>query len=205
MKAQMKFQKILSLLTLIVGALCFVYALCFFSGNLSDLMYYKSENRGRKYIPYAETADTFINNGQTFVSIMIVLGIVFICIAAFLYITSTNSRRNYYVTNYVSVGLAIGIGCIVGILMIAFISLLFSQFMVVDMSEETGIGYIYNDYKDSGAPIVGTSPVMFILGYVVALISLANGLAWIYNLVWKVKLMKGEKALLEGSPAQEVA
>ena len=44
---------------------------------------------------------------------------------------------------------------------------------------------------------------MFIIGMVVSLIALCNTVAWSLALAWKVKLMKGEKALLEGVRAQE--
>ena len=90
MKAQMKFQKILSLLTLIIGALCLIYGLCFFSGNLSDLMFYKSENWSSYLYDYAEMSDYFIMDGQLFVSVMVVLGIAYILSAGFLYVTDTN-------------------------------------------------------------------------------------------------------------------
>lgn len=208
MKAQMKFQKILSLLTIIAGAIVFVYALCFFSGNLSDLMYYKSENLSARYAEYCEWSDTFIYSGQTFVTIFVALGIVYICAAAFLYVTSSNSRRNYYVTNYVSVGIVIAVTAVAALLGIIFISVLMSQFYAIGIDcADTGndIGYLYSMMSVLGAPEVSNSPVMFILGYVVCLIALANAAAWALNLVLKIKLMKGEKALLANGLVKEVA
>ena len=46
---------------------------------------------------------------------------------------------------------------------------------------------------------------MFVIGYVTSGIVLATGIVWVLNLVWKVKLMKGEKALLEAGLVREVA
>lgn len=208
MKAQMKFQKILSLITLIVGALCFLYALCFFSGNLSDLMYYKAENLSSRYASYAEMSDYFIEDGQLFVTLMVVMGIVYICAAALLYITDTNKRRKYYVTNYVASGVAITVAAVTAVICIAFMFILLIDFSNIEIDfEDTsrGLGYIYSRMKEQGAPIVKTDTYMFIIGFVVALIALANAVAWALNLVWKIKLMKGEKALLEGGLVKEVA
>jgi len=208
MKAQMKFQKILSLLTLIIGALTFVFALCYFSGNLSDLMYYHSKNLSSRYSEYLVDTDTFLDNGQFFVSALVIMSIVYICIAAVLYITDTNKRRNYYVTNYVAIGLTIAITATVAIFCLAFSVVLLILFENINIGTGTDTDYIsllYNKLKDQGAPAVGTSKLMFVLGLVVGMIVLANCIAWILNLVWKIKLMKGEKALLQGGLVKEVA
>ena len=208
MKAQMKFQKILSLLTLIIGALCFVYALCFFSGNLSDLMFYKGKDWGVTYEEQCVMSDYFIDDGQLFVKILVVVGIVYVCAAAFLYLTDTNKRRNYYVTNYVAIGIAIGVAAVTAILCIAFMIVLLIDFSNIEINfEDTsyGLGYMYEDLQDQGAPIVTTDTYMFVIGFVVAIIALANAVAWALTLTWKIKLMKGEKALLEGGLVKEVA
>mgnify|MGYP005796099855 FL=1 len=46
---------------------------------------------------------------------------------------------------------------------------------------------------------------MFYIGYVVYVLVIFNALAVVYNLIWKIKLMKGEKALLEAGLSKEVA
>ena len=51
----------------------------------------------------------------------------------------------------------------------------------------------------------GDSQVMFYIGYVVYFLVILNALALGYNLLWKIKLMKGEKALLEAGLQKEVA
>ncbi len=206
MKAQMKFQKILSLLTLIIGALCLIYGLCFFSGNLSDLMFYKSENWSSYLYDYAEMSDYFIMDGQLFVSIMVVLSIVYILSAGFLYVTDTNKRRKYYITNYISIGVTIAVTAATAIFCLIFMFVLLADFNAIEINfDDTsyGLGYMYNELKEQGAPIVGTGVYMFIIGMVVSLIALCNTVAWALALAWKVKLMKGEKALLEGVRAQE--
>ncbi|MGN0814471.1 MAG: hypothetical protein ACI4MH_04480 [Candidatus Coproplasma sp.] len=197
MKAQMKFQKLLSLLTLIVVAVVFVYALSFNSGNMSALVgYYLSDKSGY------DVADTVVNSGQTFVSLMIVLCIVLFVAIAILYITCSNSRRNYYITNYISVGLIIGLTGAVALVGLIFVTVIMAQFYAMDWDF---IYEIYEMEQSIGAPEVNQSPIIFILGYIVFLALLADCLAWVYNLIWKIKLMKGEKALLEQGLVKEVA
>lgn len=203
MKAQMKFQKVLSLITLIIAALTFVFALCFFSGNLADLLRYKQLNLQKTTANKYKGADDFLYLAQDFVSILVVLSIIFICICAFLYITDTNKRRNYYVTNYVAIGLVIAISVGIAVFGIIFLSLALSEFNAIDWAKWRTDAY--NKVKALGYPEVSQSTTMFMLGYIVSGIDLAVGVVWILNLVWKIKLMKGEKALLQGGLVKEVA
>lgn len=205
----MKFQKILALATLIWGAIVFVYALCFTSGNLADLLYYKNASLAEfttTAINSFTGADDFISAQQTFVTCLLIFGIVYICVAAVLYITSSNSRRNYYITNYVAVGLAVAVAAVVAIYMIIDLSMLIVSFKNVDWE---GIEYIRsltnregNLYLASSPDVSDSSVGVFIIGYVVALIALVNAVIWALTLVWKRKLMQGEKALLSGSAAE---
>lgn len=209
MKAQMKFQKILALVTLIVGALVFVFALCFISGNLADLLYYNNASLKSPIsaIKNFYGADDFNYSAQTFVDILVILGIVYVCAAAFLYITDTNKRRNYYITNYIAVGIILVVSVGVAVFMFIDISVLLGKYFNVDWE---GIEYIRSLGTGEvsylvGAPELNRSVVMFILAYIVALICLVNAVAWALNLVWKVKLMDGEKTLLNKGKPTEVA
>jgi ABC-type phosphate transport system permease subunit len=202
MKAQMKFQKILTLVSLIIAALTFVYALIFLSGNLSNLMYYIGKNWDGRYT--YEGADGFLLPAQNFVSALVTLSIIYICVVVTLYITASNKRRNYYITNYVSVGLNILFGVVVGLFGVIYLSVLVADFYAIDWEKlnkfvET-LKKAGNAYKE-----VSQSPGMFIVGYIVFVLVLANAAAWTYNLIWKIKLMKGEKALLANGLNKEVA
>ena len=53
------------------------------------------------------------------------------------------------------------------------------------------------------AELISQNPAMFFIGYVVGLIVLADGVLYALNLVWKIKLMKGERALLAGNPVEK--
>lgn len=204
MKAQIKFQKILSLLTLLVGAVCFVFALCFFSGNLSDLLKYKNENLQSTRVSFYEGADDFLYYAQNFVSIFIVLAIILIVAAALLYITDTNKRRNYYVTNYVAIGIVIAVATAIALTGIIALSIALSEFFAIDWDELNQIRERANVTANI-LPEVSQNTAAFIFGYIVSAVSLATGVVWALNMVWKIKLMKGEKALLEGGLVKEVA
>ncbi len=203
MKTQIKFQKILALVSLIIAALVFVYALIFNSGNLSDIMFYNNwESMRYEY----GGSDSFCDPAQTFVSALVIMAIVYICIVAILFITASNKRRNYYITNYVAIGLNIAMSVIVAIFGIIFIAILMAKFYGLDWNALTSLIDALKatdgkqPYKD-----VSKSPAMFILGIVVFLLVLANAAAWTLNLIWKIKLMKGEKELLASGLVGEVA
>lgn len=198
MKTQIKFQKILSLATLIVAAVAFIFSICFFSGNLSDLMWYKGEDQMGNFT----VADEFLLPAQDIMNAFVYICIVFFVVIAFIYITSTNSRRNYYVSNYVIIGAVVLYALLEAFYCLISMAILMGLFNGLDWS---AIDAYQVANAATGAPVVAQSNLMFILGIVVSVIVLIDALAWIYNLIWKIKLMKGEKKLLANSFVKEVA
>ncbi|MDE7181438.1 MAG: hypothetical protein K2O41_00210 [Clostridia bacterium] len=187
MKTQMRFQKILMLVTLIVAALSFVYALAFCSGTIYQYGTLYLQSSGKERVSGA--ADLFLvsqyDNG-----ILITLSIVFIVVTVLHYIAASQKRRKYYVTNYVATGIVVLYQIIFAILLIVYVSEVFSLFNAIDRvaAEEA---YLRDDFK--------YSTINFIMGYVLVGVVVVNAVALILNLVWKIKLMQGEKKLLEGS------
>lgn len=202
MKTQIKFQKILAFVSLVIAALVFVYALIFNSGNLSNLMFYNNWENMR--FPF-EGADNFLAPAQTFTGALIVIGIVDICAVAVLFITACDKRRNYYVTNYVAIGLNIAMSVFVALFGIIFIAILMSEFYGMDWNALEKLITLLKEDGNQPYKEVSKSPAIFIVGIVLFIIVLANALAWTYNLIWKIKLMKGEKALLASGLVREVA
>lgn len=195
MKTQMKFQKIISLASLIVAAIVIVYALSFFTGNMTDLLGYISQNDEGFTV-----ADDFLYSGQAFVGSMVTISIVFFCVIAFIYITSTNTRRNYYITNYIAIALMVLMCVFIALYGIIFISVLMAKFYGLDWG---AINQYYIENTNYVKP-VSQSPAIFIIGIVVFLLVLALGAIWVFNLIWKKKLMDGEKALLAKAPVAQV-
>ena len=216
MKTQIKFQKKLALITLIIAALAFVFAICFFSGNLSDVMSYRLSLYRASYsakidgvIYSANTADylspvnDWILAAQSTLNALITMTIIYFVVIAFIYITSTQSRRNYYITNYVMTGIVV-----VYSLALALFGLIS---MLVMMGNFMSLTFVYDDIgfqvlqSALKLPEISYAPTMFIIGIVAYVLVLLVALAWVYNLIWKNKLMKGEKELLSKGCVQEVA
>lgn len=195
MKTQMRFQKTLCLLTLIMSAITIVYAFGFITGGMAtvgDIFDYRND--------YFNAANVF-NFGQQVNDIILNLGIVFLCLVALLYIFACQKRRNYYITNYIAIGVSalyMVVFAVVGIILVVQTQVRF----ISEVDWETFYGG--NISLDRFAH-TGDSQVMFYIGYVVYFLVILNALALGYNLLWKIKLMKGEKALLEAGLQKEVA
>ena len=193
MKTQMRFQKILMLVSLIVAALTFVYVLFFLTGSLGYATQYKYADD-----PVVNTsigAEKLVEKSQSFVDTMVTLCIIFIVLAAVLFLTSCNSRRNYYITNYIAIGLFVAYALFMMIFIMVNVSILMNMFLYDikwDIVSEQA-AKLMNKYPVSKGDIY-----TFALGYVVAVVVLVNAVLLVLSTVWKVLLMKGEKQLLEG-------
>lgn len=123
MKTQMRFQKTLCLLTLIMSAITIVYAFAFCTGGLATVadIYDYQNDRFNAYVTFYYS--------QMFNTVLLVLGIVFLVFVAVMYITACQKRRNYYISNYVvSIGVAAYMA-VFAILGIAFIAATQSMFI----------------------------------------------------------------------------
>lgn len=189
----MRFQKTLCLLTLIMSAITIVYAFAFCTGGLATVadIYDYQNDRFNAYVTFYYS--------QMFNTVLLVLGIVFLVFVAVMYITACQKRRNYYISNYVvSIGVAAYMA-VFAILGIAFIAATQSMF-ITQIDWDAFYSIDTDRFQHSG-----NSQVMFYIGYVVYVLVIFNALAVVYNLIWKIKLMKGEKALLEAGLSKEVA
>lgn len=209
MKTQMKFQKILCLLTLIIGALAFVYACSFMTGDLAALYKYTTLDwniLNWKYGYESIGADIVYPYASSVNGVLVTLGVILIIAAIVPYIASNNKRRNYYITNYVASIVCAAVYCILAIVCIALISSVLSSFLNDinwDVYEE--MGAVLDSAGESYYGECVHTYVMFILGYIMYAIVLLNAVAIVLNLIWKRKLMQGEQALLAGGLTEEVA
>lgn len=197
----MRFQKILALVSLIVAALSIVLAIIFMSGDLAGIMYYVNEELDESVVEFGNLA-------QSFCDTMLIIGIVYLLCTVTLFITDTNKRRNYYITNYISIGLAAAGALVAAVFGFVMVSILLGKFSGLDWENLTPIFEAMSTVGSDmyvGAPMVYNNPVMFIISYVILILPLLDVAALVLNLVWKIKLMKGEKALLEKGFEKEVA
>lgn len=209
MKTQMRFQKILMLVTLIISAVTIVYAWGFFIGSLSCVSYMAAfrgtlpSGSGVSASQLREAATNTYYIALDVNDLLFALSIVFLLLVAFIYITASNKRRNYYVTNYIAIIATAAFAAVFAIIGIVAISMVLGT-MISEIPSE--IWDAYKNYCDTNnIKNYSDSNVMFGIGYVVFAIVLVNAAALIYNLIWKIKLMKGEKKLLAAKPEKEVA
>ena len=193
MKTQMRFQKILMLVTLIVAALSFVYALSFCSGTVYQYgtLYLKTSGNERVH----GAKDLFLAS-QNYNGILITLSIIYIVVTVLNFVAASQKRRKYYVTNYVAFGITVVYQLVFAVLLVVFVSDTFSLFNAIDKVAAEKM-YRGEDFKYSISN--------FILGYLLMAVIIVNAVALILNLVWKIKLMQGEKKLLQGSQPQQPA
>lgn len=203
MKTQMRFQKILSLVTLIIAALCLVYTVSFLTGGMGNVHYYVPLEGG---IPKDNiNAANFIEASQGFVDTLLIMSIVFIVVTVCLYITASNRRRNYYITNYIAVGALAAFAIAMAIFLFVGVSNVMNLFYN-DIAWESGTngGLNYADMFNANYP-VDKSSTNFVLGYALGALIIVTAAVHVLNLLWKIKLMQGEKALLNGGLVKEVA
>lgn len=188
-KKQLRFQKIICLLCLIAAAVTFVYSL----GILTDIydgLYLatdpkKPTNDGRV------AGSTIYYQMQTFNSQFVTFSIVLILLAALLYLMNTNIRRKYYIGNYVSIGLfsVAGIACVV-----------WSHLQIVAYRVQYLTTVDFEALKElcemKNKPFI-KSTLMLDLHYVVGALLLIAVVGLVYNMVWKIRMMREEDALIK--------
>lgn len=204
MKAQMKFQKYICLAMLIVGALGLVYAFVYGTGGLSELGQ-NLELRGGRYesafvARNGKNDATLFTDIQGFNTMLMYFGIVMVLGAVLLYITATNKRRNYYVSNYVATGICAGANVILSVVALVMNGIWRGKFLNVDFDA-------WQAFVDETKTLLGEtaethfsdSTAFFDLGFAVYIIIIIASVFLILNLIWKIKLMQGEKQLLAGN------
>lgn len=192
MKTQMKFQKILALVTLISAAIAAVIGLIFCSGLLNAIRQY-SDEIGR----YDIGADALYQYSQSINDTVLVMAIVLIVTAVILYIFGCNKMRNYYITNYIAIGIYV------------LYAVVFAIFMLIVCFNCIGLkGQIdfeawkaYESQTNSQGQLIriqyyNDSIATIIFGILIAVVVFSLAGLWVFNLIWKLKLMKGEKELL---------
>lgn len=204
MKTQMRFQKIVMLATLVVSALTVVYGLIFATPIWAVQELTPSLSTSYRNDPV--NADYTYQLFQTYGVVLLWLGVVFLLLVAVCYIMACHKRRNYYITNYISLGVTAGYAVVLAVITIALTAVCHTSF-VNDILWDV----YYNDYYMSalnqitGVIKYSDDATVCIIGYVIAVLTLAVAALITYSVIWKIKLMKGEKALLGEGLVKEVA
>ncbi|MBQ3905408.1 MAG: hypothetical protein II743_01445 [Lachnospiraceae bacterium] len=185
-KKQMVFQKILCLITLISGGIVFMYSL----GIMTDLFDSLYSTMRKKDLTQTTVPGSYLYyEMQGFNQLFVKLAIGLILVTLLLFITNTNTRRKYYVGNYVAIALnaIYGIGFTIWAHMqIEFYKAKFLQIDFVALKE----------HAETWDTLYTDSTFWFDVHYLVFGIVLVLELLLILNLFWKRNLMKEEASLI---------
>ena len=203
-KKQMKAQKILCLLAVVVAVILFLYAL----GMMTDLYDTLYATLKITVTENAETGGYGLNvtersvagakvytNMQPFNQWLVIASIVYILLAVLLFVTNTNVRRRYYIGNYVSVGLFAAASIYIAVYAHPYIEAFKTRWLAVDFEALKEYAEMYNStYTES--------TLWFDLHYAVFALMILAAALLVACTVWKVMLMKDEaKLIAEGKEA----
>ena len=204
-KKQLKAQKFLCLLAVIVAAILFLYAL----GIMTDLYDTLYATLKITVTENAETGGYSLNvtersvagakvytNMQAFDQWLVMASIVYILLAVLLFVTNTNIRRRYYIGNYVAVGLFTVASIYIAVYAHPYIEAFKTRWQAVDFAALKEYAEMYNStYTES--------TLWFDLHYAVFALMILAAALLVASTVWKVMLMKDEaKLIAEGKEAK---
>lgn len=188
-KKQLFWQKIICLAALIAGALVFAYSL----GMMTDLydlfggMDLSKASDSRRVVQGFKIFYDMQPFNRTFTRLSIVL----LLSAVLLFITNTQKRRRYYISNYISTGLFCAGSTVLSVWAHRRIELFKTDFVTrVDFA---GL----QQYAGKNKSFYTESTFWFDIHYAVFGILLLTALLLAANLVLKIVLMKNEKELLK--------
>lgn len=198
-KTQMKAQKILCFVALVMAAVLFLYALGIMT-DLYDTLYTtlsirvtEDEVTGgatmtakEKNVPGAMV----YFNMQEFNRVLVIYAIAYIVIAVFLFITNTNTRRRYYISNYIAVGLFAAASLYISFFAHPYIEIFKGQFLQVDFAA-------LKEYSEIFSSRYTESTFLFDVHYAVFGLMILVALLLVACTVWKIMLMKSERKLVE--------
>lgn len=194
-KKQLRFQKIICMLCLIAAAVTFVYSL----GILTDIYdgLYLATDPKKPTDDGRVAGSTIYYQMQTFNSQFVNFSLVLILLGALLFLMNTHIRRKYYIGNYVSIGLysVATVACVVWS-HIQISAFRFQYLNTVDFEALKELCEMKNK------PFI-KSTFMLDLHYVVGIFALICVAGLVYNMIWKVRMMREEDALIKAG--EEVA
>ena len=193
-KRQLTWQKILCFAALAVSALVFLYSL----GLMTDLY----DSLYSTMMDPNNIDDTWVTGSQVYYHMqpfnkaLLGYSIGLILLSCLLFITSTHSRRRYYIGNLVSTGVFAAAGVGLSVWSHIQVEAYKAEFLNINFEELQFFAEMWESpYIDS--------TFWFDLGYVVSALSILAVVALVANTVWKVKLMKAEDMLIKSG--EEVA
>ena len=198
-KKQLKIQKAVCLLALVVAVILFLYALGIMT-DLYDSLYStlrirveEDENSATGYSITATersvSGSMVYYNMQEFNKRLVTYSLVYIVLAALLFVTNTSIRRKYYISNYISIGLVTAASLYIPIYTHPYIEIFKAQWQKVDFAA-------LKEYADTFSSTYTESTLWFDLHYGVFALMFIAAILLVACAVWKVMLMKEEAKLV---------
>lgn len=187
-KKQLKLQKLLCLLAICSSALVFLYALGIMT-DLYDTLY--STMRNPSDLTQTDVPGSIVYyNMQSFNGVFLRYSIVLILLACLLYITNTHVRRKYYIGNYIPICAFTVANIYVAVWAHQYIEAFKVRFLRIDFAA-------LKEHAEMWKTAYTESTFWFDVHYLVFGIAILVSLGLVACAVWKIKLMKEEKALIE--------
>lgn len=195
-KKHLKLQKIVCLLCIIAAAVSFVYSL----GMITDIYdaLYSTMRDPNKPTQTRVQGSWIYYDMQDFNKQFVSASVVLILIACFLFITNTHSRRKYYFSNYLAVGVYSVATVGVGLWAHQQIEAFAVQYMTTIDFEQL------KAYSDMWGTLYLDNTNMLDLHRVVLGLGIVSIVALLGNMIWKIVLMRSEKKLIEAGEGAEV-
>lgn len=189
-KKQVTFQKIVCLITLVVGALFFVYSLGIMT-DLFDTLYAMIPNPNNLDSEKVAGARIYYDM-QPFNQAFLRASLGMILIACILFITNTHVRRKYYIGNAIATVINVAAEAFMAVWVHIQVSAFKAQYLsTVDFANLEKRLSRHGTYTDS--------TFWFDIHYFVCTLAIVAAVLLIVNFIWKKKLMQGEQELLRSS------
>lgn len=188
-KKQMTFQRIVCVALLVACAIVFIYSL----GLMTDMhngIYQSYRNGPREGDAYKGTE--IYQEMQPFNKNLTIISIGLILVSLFNYVMGTNSRRKYYIGNYVSIALST-------ICNVAATFWSMKELMQYRHDYVTKIDWSNQELKDtieSRGGVFSDSTFWFDISYIVFGILILFTVLLIVNMVLKIIVMNSEKRMI---------
>ncbi|MBR4360315.1 MAG: hypothetical protein IKP32_06815 [Clostridia bacterium] len=195
-KKQMKLQKLLCILSIAASALVFLYSLGIMT-DLFDMLYNMMPDHANIDNDRIGGGARIYYDMQDFNHQLLWVGIILILISCSLLLTNTHTRRKYYISNYISIGLTFAANvcaAVWGHVQIAGYKQTYLS--TIDFTElerqltRRRVGDLFT-----------SSTFWFDIHYFVFVVPLIVSILLVLNLIWKIRLMNDERSLLEQGKA----
>ena len=189
-KKQVSFQKIVCLISLVAGALMFVYSLGLLT-DLFDTLYSMIPNPNNLDSAKVQGARIYYDM-QPFNRTLLRCSIGMILLSCMLFLTNTHSRRKYYVGNAVATLLNAAAECAIAFWCHVQVSAFKAQYL-------STVDFVELEKRLSRRGTYTDSTFWFDIHYLVCGAAILAAVLLIVNFIWKKKMMQDEQKLLRSS------